>query len=278
MELTVINNKLPIVTFFIGFILLSMGCSTVRTDQSKKTDDKESMDLFLLIGQSNMAGRAEITSTLRDTLKNVYLFTGDSWIPAANPINKYSTVRKRLSMQRLGPGYSFAKKLSKCTGKRIGLIVNARGGTAIKWWEKGYSGDHDYNLYEEAVKQAKKAQKYGNLKGVLWLQGSGDKREPEKYMPLLKKLVKDLRHDLGGDFYFLVGEIGKWRQSSIAINRVLRSTPENIKNSGCVFADGLTPLKGDSTNPHFDTRSQLILGQRYADDILDKIYGLNGCN
>src|SRR5699024_11694824 len=72
------------------------------------------------IGQSNRAGRGFIEQPQKDTLKNVYLFTGDGWEPAANPLNKYSTVRKALSIQKLGPGYGFAKKLEQCTGREIG--------------------------------------------------------------------------------------------------------------------------------------------------------------
>src|SRR5699024_8576707 len=198
-------------------------------------------------------------------------------VPAANPFNKYSTVRKSLSMQKLNPAYSFAQELSKCTGREIGLIVNARGGTAIEWWEKGYEGEHDFDLYRQAVLQAKKAQKYGRLKGILWLQGSRNKNRVDGYMALLKKLVKDLRSDLGDDFYFVGGEIGKWRVSNFEINKVIRSIPNEIENADYISAEGLTPLKGDSTNPHFDTRSQLILGKRYAEKVLERVYHLKSC-
>lgn len=236
------------------------------------------LDLYLLIGQSNMAGRAPINQAQRVTLKNVYLFTNDSWVHAANPLNKYSTVRKRLSMQKLGPGYSFAKKLSKCTEKKIGLIVNARGGTRIEWWQKGYKGPYDYNLYEQAVEQTKKAQQYGKLKGILWLQGAGDQSRADTYMFYLKKLVQSLRNDLGKKVYFVAGQIGKWRESSAAINRVIRLVPREIDNAGYVSSDGLKPLHGDANNPHFNTKSQVILGKRYADNIWNRIYHISSCD
>lgn len=261
----------------LGFGVVLSGCGIMSGKHSISSREQKGFDLYLLIGQSNMAGRAPISPTAKDTLEDVYLFTGEKWQAAANPLNKYSTVRKKLSMQRLGPGYSFAKKLSACTNRKIGLIVNARGGTAIAWWEKGYSGPHDYNLYEEAVQQAKKALKYGTLKGILWLQGSADKREPEKYMTQLKKLVRNLRADLNEKAYFTAGEIGKWRQSSNAINQVIRSVPGEIENAGYISADNLTPLKNDTTNPHFDTESQFILGERYADNVLKKVYHLKPC-
>jgi hypothetical protein len=37
-----------------------------------------------------------------------YLFhRAGVWIPATNPLNAHSTIRKGLGMQRLGPGYTF---------------------------------------------------------------------------------------------------------------------------------------------------------------------------
>jgi hypothetical protein len=151
-------------------------------------------------------------------------------------------------------------------------------GTAIKWWEKGYTGIHDYNLYEKTVKQTKKAQKYGKLKGILWLQGYKDRNRADNYMLLLKKLVSHLRHDLDGDIYFFAGEIGGWRIGNVAINRIIRSIPNEIKKCGYVSTNGLTPLKSDTTNPHFDTKSQLILGKRFADKVLEKVYNSKSCD
>ena len=274
------KQKLQELAIFAKFLLFSIllftaSCSSLR--KTKSAANAERFDIYLLIGQSNMAGRGEITLAERDTLQNVYLFNGTGWIPAANPFNKYSTVRKSLSIQKLGPGYSFAKKLAACVNKKIGLVVNAKGGTKIEWWEKGYTGQNDFDLYEKAVDQMKKAESFGKLKGIIWHQGEGNQSNPEHYMPLLKKLVEDLRNDLGKNVYFLAGELGKWRNSSIKINSVIDNIPSEISNADFVNTNGLTPLHGDSTNPHFDNRSQLILGRRYADKVLEKIYSLKPC-
>jgi hypothetical protein len=233
------------------------------------------LDIYLLIGQSNMAGRADYTPGETDTLKNVYLFDGSAWVPASNPLNKYSTVRKSLKYQKLGPGYSFAKELAELTGKRIGLVVNARGGTRIEWWEKGYAGNNDFDLYEKTVGELKKAEKYGTLKAIIWHQGESNQRDAAHYMPLLKKLVNDLRKDIGDNVYFVAGEIGKWRSSSQKINRIIDKIPMEINHADYVKADGLLPSKGDTANPHFNTLSQLILGQRYAVKVLEQVYHIS---
>ena len=59
-------------------------------------DIPSSLDLYVCIGQSNMAGRATLTPEIMDTLQNVYLLNDKGrFEPAVNPLNRYSTIRKR---------------------------------------------------------------------------------------------------------------------------------------------------------------------------------------
>lgn len=88
-----------------------------------------SFDLYVCIGQSNMAGRATLTPEVMDTLQNVYLLNDKgNFEPAVNPLNRYSTVRKDLSMQRLGPAYGFAKELTAENETPY------RTGSKCTWW------------------------------------------------------------------------------------------------------------------------------------------------
>ena len=99
------------------------------------TGNSRDMDIFLCIGQSNMAGRAPLTPQVLDTLQGVWLLNASGeFEPAVNPMNRYSNIRKELSMQRLGPVYSFAQKMHSLSHRPIGLIVNARGGSSINSW------------------------------------------------------------------------------------------------------------------------------------------------
>ena len=111
------------------------------------------------------------------------------WEPAKNPLNRFSTVRKKIGMQQIGPSWTFAKEIVK-KEKKIGLVVNARGGTSIKEWKKGSL------LYNEAVIRVLQAQKSGNLKGILWLQGSADRKEWFEYTQRFKLFAQNLRNDL----------------------------------------------------------------------------------
>ncbi len=64
-----------------------------------------------------------------DTLQNVYLLNDKgNFEPAVNPLNRYSTVRKDLSMQRLGPAYGFAKEMTRTNE------TPSRTGSKCAWW------------------------------------------------------------------------------------------------------------------------------------------------
>jgi len=230
------------------------------------------LDLFLLIGQSNMAGRGTMTFLYLDTLSNVFLLTPNSGMEkACNPLNKYSNIRKDIKIQQVGPGYGFSKKLVSVTGANIGLIVNARGGTSIDSWEKGNSNHY----YEKTLSRMKSALKWGSLKAILWHQGEGDSKHPETYMKKLADLVQNLRTDLNSsNVLFVAGEIAYWRNNgngSTAFNEMINTISTYIPNSTNVSAQGLTPLI-DFSDPHFDAKSQLILGERYADKVLESCY------
>lgn len=229
------------------------------------------LDLFLLIGQSNMAGRGYLTDANKKGMKNVYLL--NPWAnmePARNPLNRFSTIRKDIKLQGVGPGYSFATEIAVKTRHKIGLVVNARGGSSIDSWSKGAKD----NYYEEALIRIREAMKWGELKAIIWHQGESDSHDPEIYMSKLQKLVTDLRKDLANDkLYFVVGEIAEWRKNgtSEAFNKMLRTVGQHIPFTDCVSSEGLTPLI-DENDPHFGADGQIILGKRYAEAIYNACY------
>ncbi len=251
------------------FIAQSVLSQTVAREQT--FDCAPSLDLYLCIGQSNMAGRGTLNETIMDTLEHVYLFNDlCRFENATNPLNKYSTIRKELSMQKLGPCYSFAKEMVKETGKPVGLIVNARGGSSIFEWMK----DAPENYYGEAIKRVNAAMKYGNIKAILWHQGEANVCCPEEYKIRLIQLVNDMREDLKNPaLLFIAGEISQWdwtmgKGGTQDFNKMISSIPTFIPYSAYVSSIGLTPLK-DESDPHFDAESQLILGKRYAEKVLE---------
>lgn len=248
--------------------ILVISASLYAGDQSK--NDK--LDVFLFIGQSNMAGRGYITDNYKDSVENVYLLNPNGEMEVAcNPLNKYSTIRKDIKMQGVGPAYSFSKAIAKKTGHQLGLVVNARGGTSIHSWLKGAKE----NYYGEALSRIRQALKYGTLKAIIWHQGENDRKHPETYMAKLQKLITDLRNDLGNeDLPLIIGEIAEWSTdgTSEAFNSMLRTVSQHIPNSYCVSSKELVPLINEK-DPHFSADSQIILGRRYAETAYKVCYG-----
>lgn len=239
--------------------------------QCKSTDNKANsesnkMDLYLLIGQSNMAGRATIEGQDRDTIPNVFLFTGDTgkpWEKAANPMNKYSTVRKKLSLQKMGPGYTFAKEMAKAMPeKKIGLVVNAKGGTSIEEWQPGDS------LYNEAVRRAKEAMEYGVFKGIVWHQGEANASRYDKYMPKIEELIASLRKDLNDPkLPFVAGQLSPDKPKRINFNKMILELPNTVEHTGVITSENTETID----NTHFNSAGQRLLGQRYAKEMLKLI-------
>jgi hypothetical protein len=222
---------------------------------------KEDLHIYVLIGQSNMAGRAKITDDVAGVIDRCYLLNDrNEWVPAKNPLNLYSTIRKGEGMQKLGPGYRFALAMLEAHPDiKIGLVVNARGGSKIEQW----LGD-DSKYYRDVLKRTVAAQKTGTLKGVLWHQGESNRGKPEGYLEKLQALVTALREDFDDPALpFVAGQIHTDARFK-PINDQIAKLPAAVEGTGVVLSEGLTTYDGT----HFDTSSQIELGQRYAKRML----------
>ncbi len=249
---------LKTITLFLcaGLICLSASADEERAEHAYD-GPKEDLHLYLLIGQSNMAGRAPIDEQSKGVIDRCYLLTrAGVWETASNPLNRHSTIRKAEGMQKLGPGGSFSRTMLK-EDKRvsIGLIVNARGGTSIEQWAKG--GE----FYEEAVRRVKQATETGTLKGILWHQGEADRDNPDRYLEKLKKLIADLREDLQApELPFIAGQV----KDVPEINNQIARLPGEVAFTAVARSEALTT----QDRFHFDTKSTKLLGQRYAQALI----------
>jgi len=257
-----------LLSLILAVLTFSLSTSAIDHPKRKSKSGREKivaakLDIYLLIGQSNMAGRAEIEPMDKDSLTQVWLFAGvagNEWERAANPLNKYSTVRKDLSMQKMGPGYYFAKTMiANRPNQPIGLVVNAKGGTSISEWMPGEK------LYNEAVIQVKKASEWGILKGIVWHQGESDVAKTEEYSSKIARLIQTLRKDLGkSKLPFVAGQLSEDQPAREVFNRMILKLPEKVKYTGVATSEGTTTF--DKT--HFNSSSQRLLGERYAKEML----------
>ncbi|MDE1191276.1 MAG: sialate O-acetylesterase [Arachidicoccus sp.] len=216
--------------------------------------------LFLLIGQSNMAGRAPLDTLDIKTDSNILMLDKQNqWVIAKDPLHF-----DKPSVAGVGPGISFAHALLKHLpkGARIGLIPCAWGGSPISVWQPDSTYLH-HKPYNEAIERTKIATQSGVLSGILWHQGESNNNPAKaaKYLTEISTLVSRLRNELQSpQVPFVAGETGYFQNPNY-INPVIDSIPSVISNSAVVSAKGLHD-KGDKT--HFDTPSARELGKRYS--------------
>jgi len=239
---------------------------------NKSTANLPELDIFLAFGQSNMAGRAPIIPAVAGALDNVKLLAvDDNWVDASHPMNLYSTIRKAASMQRVGPSYSFAKAMAHHTGNPIGMVVNARGGEAIQTFMPG--GQY----YEANIARIHQAKPFGTIKGIIWHQGESNNGD-NLYSQRLDTLVTTYREEIGDTVFFVAGELGDWNPEEGStpkyrlFNERIPGMIEIVEYADYVVNIGLTHI-GDYS--HFDLPSQILLGQRYAQKMLDVVYGID---
>ena len=115
----------------------------------------ERLDLFLLIGQSNMKGRGHMPDEPnRDPRFVMMHLRDDAWYVARHPLHLVGDAKtfEKADNAGVGPGLALATAVAAREPKaRIGLIPCAVGGSPISQWQKGAK------LYDEALRRAKLA-------------------------------------------------------------------------------------------------------------------------
>jgi Carbohydrate esterase, sialic acid-specific acetylesterase len=253
--------------------LLLIAISFLQCKSTKNMQSKKEFDVFILMGQSNMAGYGELLPEDTIPVKGIYMIPTISkepygWIPARHSLHN------RLPSDRFGLGLPFAKEILRThPGIEVGLIPVAWGGAGIDRLNKGTE------VYEDAIKKAKFAREHGGvIKGVLWHQGESDTVDEglsSAYEKKLHALINDLRNDLQiPNLPFIAGNLAEFygtgkdhnapqRVKQInQVKNVLRTLPSKVTNSGFAESTGCTSI--DSHNVHFNRESYIILGNRYA--------------
>ncbi|MHB9131695.1 MAG: sialate O-acetylesterase [Armatimonadota bacterium] len=190
-------------------------------------------DVWLLAGQSNMAGSAwEVAYEAPSP--DVWLFNlRDEWQVAEEPFMKYRyeakdtafTIMRGEKMRReaqglavdaayiaeqaavypaqvtrvqgnAGLGLPFGKALAAHLHRPVGVIFCAKGDTRMEEWEPDYAGDPYMALYASALRRVRAAGR--PVKGIIWYQGESDTfdEKGKVYADCLRKLVAAFRRDL----------------------------------------------------------------------------------
>ena len=212
------------------------------------------MRLFLLIGQSNMAGRGKVTPADAQTHPRIFMLDkAGAWVPAKDPAHFDTPM-----IAGVGLCSEFARRAAEQAPQAtIGLIPCAVGGTTLEQWKPG--GD----LYSNAVARTRAALKNGRLAGVLWHQGEGD-CAPQKrttYPARFAAMIARLRSDLGAqDVPVIVGQLGTFNASYLPFNAMLPQVTNAVPRCALVSSEG---LGANSDNVHFSREALIEFGARY---------------
>lgn len=220
---------------------------------------------FLLIGQSNMAGRGDFGEVPRIENANCYMLRMGRWQPMSEPINPDRAILEGEFHSGICLAASFADELAKYSREKIGLIPCADGGTKIEQWMPGEV------LFDHAVMMAKLAMRTSTLAGILWHQGESNCSSEENVRAHKEKFVKmitNIRRELGAeDTPLIIGELSeniaeRWGigDRPKAMNRNYREIANELPNTAIVSASGLA-LKEDGI--HFNSTSLREFGKRY---------------
>ncbi|XP_030518794.2 probable carbohydrate esterase At4g34215 [Rhodamnia argentea] len=253
--------------------LLPMGTAASAPAQSPPPPPPPE-HIFILSGQSNMAGRGGVTRhhgwdgvvppECRPDPSVLRLSAALLWEEAREPLHRDIDTRKTCGV---GPGMAFANALRERGGGggagRVGLVPCAVGGTAIREWARGG------HLYESMVRRARESVKDGGeIKALLWYQGESDtaaEHDAEAYRGNMEALIKDVRGDLGLPSLPVI-QVAIASGDGRYMDRVRRAQLEiELPNVVCVDAKGL-PLKDDHL--HLTTHAQVRLGHMLADAYL----------
>jgi hypothetical protein len=248
------------------FTLFSV-CPIARAaDGEVKLPPKENFHLFLLVGQSNMAGRGLVEEQDRQPNPRVLMLTKENrWVPAVDPLHFDKSVAG------VGLGRTFGIEIAKANPAiTVGLIPAAHGGSPISAWQPGiyYEPTKGYP-WDDAIERTNEALKAGVLKGILWHQGESDSKPEtaEVYEAQLHDLVSRFRKEFASpNLPFIVGQLGQfderpWDASRKLVDAAHQGLPKQVAHTAFVDSNGLSH-KGDEV--HFDSKSYRELGHRYA--------------
>lgn len=262
-------------------LLSAISGSGVSAQQSRQTNfpkvteypgtipPKKNVWVFIMAGQSNMAGRAFVEAI--DTISNPRILTinkAGELILAKEPLHFYEP-----GMSGLDCGISFAHTLLKKSPDSISilLIPAAVGGSSIDQW-LGDSLHRNVKLLTNLKNKIAIAQRYGVIKALLWHQGESDAKmnKVTVYKEKLELLFQKFSNYCNNkELRIITGGIGLFADDKFyqqKINAALELQCMFDTKCGFINTVDFTDI-GDKL--HFDSRSQRLMGERMANNYCD---------
>ncbi len=270
----IIMKNLVILIVFLSLSVLSIAQSgsqaSTSDGKSTKLPKPNKVWVFLLAGQSNMAGRGVVEA--QDTLIDPRIFSINAQgevIFAKEPLHFYEP-----NLVGLDCGLSFGKALLPYIPKKVSILIlpTAVGGSSIGQW-LGDSIHRKVKLWSNFLEKVAIGKKYGQIKGILWHQGESDANDKNSplYPENLARLLQNFRTAVGNpQLPVLMGELGAYSQNPEQwkkINQLIWAHAAKDLFTSVISTQDLQH-KGDKI--HFDSAGQRVIGQRFAEAYLAK--------
>lgn len=266
--------------FQLTIVLFSMLSFSYGQDTNERTQffpkvelavenipNKENLWVFILAGQSNMAGRGLVEP--QDTVPNNRVYTLNKQgniIFAKEPLHFYEP-----TMAGLDSGLSFGKALIKHIPDSISvlLIPTAVGGSSISQWLND-SIHREVKLFSNFKQKAELGMRFGTVKGILWHQGESDAKTKEAplYQIKLSELFYQFRKIIGNqETTVVIGQLGSYSTNPLwsKINDHIKYYVSTDPYSGMINTQDLKD-KGDKV--HFNSEAQRLMGERFANEFI----------
>jgi hypothetical protein len=221
-------------------------------------DHVRALDVYVLMGQSNMSGRAPLEGLVAfPNAAHVSMLRAGQWLPAQEPVSDEPGAK-------LGPGLPFANALFTVNHRDSGLIPCSKGGTKIDEWLPSRDPN---TLYGSCIEKLANAGVRSSLKGLLYYQGEFDTwtlKDAESWPRKFVDLIESFRRDAGNpDLPVVFTQIGPrpdpyWEPQARLIELQGKL---NLRMGAMVSA---TDLEFQSDRLHLTQEGELTLGTLYA--------------
>jgi hypothetical protein len=253
-------------------------------------------DLWVLAGQSNMEGYADLINVTPPNPLVLALGMDGQWVRAEEPLHwlvdspdsvhsadpatraERSARAHKSRPKGAGLGLPFAVEVASATNVPIGLVPCAHGGTSMEQWSPAKKDEVGKSLYGSMLRQVRLAG--GKVKGVLWYQGESDAnpKASEVYAKTFTDFIAAVRGDLGQPelpFYYV--QIGRYASDKDpkpwnAVQEVQRKLPDELANTAVI---SVIDLELDDAI-HVGTAGLKRAGQRLARIALREQFGQVG--
>jgi hypothetical protein len=236
-----------------------------REEKPALVPDRTNVWVFLLAGQSNMAGRGNVEPM--DTIPDPRILSinkNGEVILAKEPLHFYEP-----TLTGLDCGLSFGKELLKHIPDSSSILLRptAIGGSSIAQWigDSTYRGVQLLSNFKEKVKIGLS---HGQIKGILWHQGESDSNTIQTigiYSTQLRILVGLFRSEIRTpNLPVFIGGLGSFSKSPENWNAINSEIRSYQKTDPFVFVVDTGDLQHKGDDVHFDAAGQRQMGQRFA--------------